>query len=400
MEGTAAEVLVRADALGAISEEPGRLTRRLATPALARAGDLVAEWMTEAGLTVRRDAIGNVLGRVGDPGEPPLVLGSHLDTVPDAGRYDGALGILLALAVVQRLRARDALPDALEVAAFADEEGARFGVPYLGSSAYAGCFDHDWLELVDAGGVTLRDALCELGGDPESLASVPEPRLAGYLEAHIEQGPVLEREGLPVGVVSAIAGQMRAMLTILGRPGHAGTSPMAGRHDALVAASEVVLAVERYGRESDGLVATVGSLTVSPGASNVIPGEARLSLDVRHADDAALGQAVAGLRHAATRVATTRGVELDWTTLQSTPAVELTPAIRLRLASAVAAAGLEARSLASGAGHDAVVLARICPAAMLFVRCAGGISHDPRESVTEEDVAVALDVLERAVVGS
>jgi len=213
VEGTAAEVLVRADTLGAISEEPARLTRRLATPALARAGDLVARWMTEAGLTVRRDAIGNVVGRVGNADVPPLVLGSHLDTVPDAGRYDGALGILLALAVVQRLRARDALPDALEVAAFADEEGARFGVPYLGSSAYAGCFDHDWLELVDAGGVTLRDALCELGGDPESLASVPEPRLAGYLEAHIEQGPVLEREGLPVGVVSAIAGQMRARTT-------------------------------------------------------------------------------------------------------------------------------------------------------------------------------------------
>ncbi len=400
VEGTAADVLVRADTLGAISEEPARLTRRLATSALARAGDLVAGWMTEAGLTVRRDAIGNVVGRVGNADVAPLVLGSHLDTVPDAGRYDGALGILLALAVVQRLRARDALPDALEVAAFADEEGARFGVPYLGSSAYAGRFERDWLDLADAEGVTLRDALGELGGDPESLVSLPEPPLAGYLEAHIEQGPVLEREGLPVGVVSAIAGQTRAVLTIRGRPGHAGTSPMAGRHDALVAASELVLAVERYGRESDGLVATVGSLTVSPGASNVIPGEARLSLDVRHADDEALGRAVAGLRHAATRIVTTRGVELDWTTLQSTPAVELTPALRLRLASAVAAEGLEARSLASGAGHDAVVLARICPAAMLFVRCAGGISHDPRESVTEEDVAVALDVLERAVVGS
>jgi len=400
VEGTAAEVLVRADTLGAISEEPARLTRRLATPALARAGDLVARWMTEAGLTVRRDAIGNVVGRLGNADVPPLVLGSHLDTVPDAGRYDGALGILLALAVVQRLRARDALPDALEVAAFADEEGARFGVPYLGSSAYAGRFERDWLDLADVEGVTLRDALGELGGDPESLVSLPEPRLAGYLEAHIEQGPVLEREGFPVGVVSAIAGQTRAVLTIRGRPGHAGTSPMAGRHDALVAASELVLAVERYGRESDGLVATVGSLTVSPGASNVIPGEARLSLDVRHADDEALGQAVAGLRHAATRIVTTRGVELDWTTLQSTPAVELTPALRVRLASAVAAAGLEARSLASGAGHDAVVLARICPAAMLFVRCAGGISHDPRESVAQADVAVAIDVLEHAVVGA
>ena len=395
VRGTAADVLARADALGAISEEDGRLTRRLATPALARAGDLVSGWMEDAGLVVRRDAIGNVIGRTGDADVPPLVLGSHLDTVPDAGRYDGALGVLLAIAVVDRLAAPPPIP--LEVVAFADEEGVRFGVPYLGSAAYSGRFEPEWLDLVDADGITLRVAIERVGADPALLLEVLEPGLACYVEAHIEQGPVLEREGLPVGVVSAIAGQTRAAVTIIGRPGHAGTSPMSGRHDALAAASELVLAVERFARESEGLVATVGSLTVSPGASNVIPGEAHLSLDVRHADDGALGQAVAGLRHAATRIATARSVELDWSILRATPAVELAPELRLRLASAVLAEGHEARSLASGAGHDAVILSGVCPAAMLFVRCAGGVSHDPRESVAEADVAVALDVLERFV---
>ena len=396
MTGTAADVLARADALGGISEEQDRLTRRFATSALARAGDLVAGWMEEAGLEVRRDAAGNVIGRLGDRESPPLVVGSHLDTVPDAGRFDGALGILLALAVVERLRARGATPP-LEVVAFADEEGARFGVPYLGSAAYAGEFEAAWLELQDDDGITVREAVAAAGGDPEELTRAGRPALAGYLEAHIEQGPTLEREDLPVGVVSAIAGQTRAAVTIHGRPGHAGTTPMQGRHDALAAASELVLAVERVARDEDGLVATVGAIAVEPGASNVVPGLARLSVDVRHPEDAFLGQGVAAIRRVAGRIAETRGVDLEWTTRQATPAVEMAPALRLRLASAVSAAGHEIRSLPSMAGHDAVLLSRVCPAAMLFVRCAGGISHDPGESVAEADVAVALDVLEGAV---
>jgi allantoate deiminase len=394
--GTAAEVLARADTLGAISEEPDRLTRRFATPALARAGDLVAGWMEEAGLEVRRDAAGNVLGRAGDLESPPLVIGSHLDTVPDAGRFDGALGVLLALAVVERLHARGATPP-LEVVAFADEEGARFGVPYLGSGAYVGEFDAAWLELEDADGVTVREAVRATGADPEELPRASRPTLAGYLEAHIEQGTVLEREDLPVGVVSAIAGQTRAAVTLRGRTGHAGTTPMQGRRDALAAASEVVLAVERIGRDEEGLVATVGTLAVEPGAPNVVPGEARLSVDVRHPDGAMLGQSVAAVRRAADRIAEARGIELEWTTRQATAAVEMAPALRLRLAGAVSAAGYGICSVPSGAGHDAVMLARVCPAAMLFVRCARGISHDPRESVAEADVAVALDVLEGAV---
>ena len=396
MDGTAAELLARADELGAVSEEPGRLTRRFATDALARAGDLVAGWMEEAGLAVRRDAAGNVLGRLGEPEEPPLVLGSHLDTVPDAGRYVGPLGVLAGIAVAGRVRARGVAP-ALEVAAFADAEGARFGVPYLGSAAYAGVFEPAWLELVDEDGVTVADAVAAAGGAPQDLLAASAPVLAGYLEAHIEQGPVLEHEGLPVGVVSAIAGQTRALVTLHGRASHAGTTPMTARRDALAAASEIVLAIERLARDEYGLVATVGALEVEPGATNVVPGVARLTVDVRHPDDDTLGHAVAAVRRAIEAIAADRGIEQEWVTRQAMPAVEMASTLRLRLASAVSALGHEVRSLPSGAGHDAVVLSRVCPAAMLFVRCAGGVSHDPRESVAEDDVAVVLDVLERVV---
>ena len=397
--GTAADVLARIEALGEISEEPDRLTRRFATPALGRAGDAVAGWMAGAGLAVHRDALGNVVGRLGDGA--PLVLGSHLDTVPNAGRFDGPLGVLGAIAVVERLAAGGAVqpPVPLEVVAFADEEGARFGVPYLGSAAYAGVFDPAWMELVDADGISVADAVRAAGGDPSGAVVIRPRELVGYLEVHIEQGPVLEREGLPVGVVTAIAGQTRARLTIRGETGHAGTLPMAGRRDALAAAAEVVLAVERVGRDHDGLVATVGALDVLPGASNVVPGEATLSLDVRHAADAVRRRAFAAVLEAATQISSARNVECDVAVLQESDAVELSSALRHRLAQAVVAEGHAVRELVSGAGHDAVVLSQVCPAAMLFVRCAGGISHDPRESVSEADVAVALDVLERAVRG-
>jgi allantoate deiminase len=400
--GTAADVLARADELAAISEEPDRLTRRFATDALRRAGDLVADWMASAGMEVRRDEAGNVVGRYGGTAgdRPPLLLGSHIDTVPDAGRYDGALGVLVAIAAVERLAAGDerlAVP--LEVAAFADEEGARFGVAYLGSAAYAGLFERGWLELVDESGTTAGDALRTLGHEPSALLRASRPALAGYLEVHIEQGPVLEREALPVGVVTAVAGRTRGSVALHGRAGHAGTLPMRWRHDALTAAAEAVLAVEEVGRQVDGLVATVGTLSVRPGAANVVPGDATFSLDVRHADDRVRERALAELREAVEQIASPRGVALEWEVLQETPAVAMASRLRERLADAIEAEGHRAVSLVSGAGHDAVVLARLCDAAMLFVRCAGGISHDPRESVCEEDVGVALDVVERFVRG-
>jgi len=395
--GTAADALARCATLGEISEEPDHLTRRVATPALARAGDVVAGWMEDAGMTTRRDAVGNVVGRHG-AGERPFVLGSHLDTVPNAGTFDGPLGIVAAIAVVERLAAGGPQPSCpVEVVAFADEEGTRFGTSYLGSAAYIGALDPAWLDQVDADGTTLRDAIRASGGDPDVALETSPPELLGYLEVHIEQGPVLEREGLPVGVVTAIAGQTRARIVLTGEAGHAGTLPMDARHDALAAAAEAVLAVERHGRAEPGLVATVGALTLSPNVGNVVPGEVRMLLDLRHADDGVRRRTAEEVRAKVEGIAAARGVDAGWATRYETPAAVLDAMLRERLADGIRAEGLPVRELVSGAGHDAVVLSRICPAAMLFVRCAEGISHDPRESVSEEDVAVALDVLERAV---
>ena len=281
----------------------------------------------------------------------------------------------------------------MEVVRVSDRSGASF----LGSAAYVGAFEPAWLDNADGEGITLRDALRASGGEPDMALAASVPDLAGYLEVHIEQGPVLEREGLPAAVVTAIAGQTRARIVLTGEPGHAGTLPMDARHDALAAAAEAVLAVERHGRGAPGLVATIGALSLSPNVGNVVPGEVRMLLDVRHADDDVRGQAAEAMRAEVERIAAARGVDSEWTTRYDTPAAALDATLRARLADAMRVQGLPARELVSGAGHDAVVLSRICPAAMLFVRCAGGISHDPRESVSEADVAVALDVLEHAI---
>src|SRR4051794_36633332 len=397
----AADVLDRADRLAACTEEPGRLTRRFATPALAEAGELVLGWMRDAGMAARRDAIGNVIGRWEPPGGATagtLLLGSHLDTVRDAGRYDGMLGVLVALASVERLRdAGGDVPFAVEVLGFADEEGVRYGTAYLGSSVVAGVFDAAMLERRDAEDVTMADAITAFGGDPRALAAAGRDTgdLLGYVEVHIEQGPVLEAEELPVGVVTGIAGQTRAEVTFDGVAGHAGTVPMALRRDALAAAAELVGAVEARARAVDGLVATVGELAVQPGASNVIPARATLSLDVRHADDAPRAAAGGDLRERAEAIARERDLDVIWTDVQIPRAVACSPALTEELEAAVANAGVRVVRLPSGAGHDAAVMARLCDAAMLFVRCAGGISHSPAEAVDAGDVAVAIDVVGR-----
>ena len=277
---SAATVLERCARLGEVSEEPDRLVRRFATAAMREANDLVGGWMREAGLDVRTDAAGNLIGRR-EGGARTLVLGSHLDTVIDAGRYDGPLGVLAAIALVERL---PELPFAVEVVGFADEEGVRYRTTFLGSSALAGSFQPGWLELRDADGVTLAEALREFGGDPENIGSAARDDLLGYCELHIEQGPVLERRGAPVGVVTTITGQTHAELTFRGEAGHAGTVPMTDRRDALAAAAEWLLAAEALARGRPGLVATVGRIAVDPGARNVIPGAASLSLDVRHTE--------------------------------------------------------------------------------------------------------------------
>jgi allantoate deiminase len=397
-----ADIVRRCRELAAVSEEPGRLTRRFATPAMARANTLVGSWMAAAGLQVRVDAAGNLVGRLAgtDPEAGTLLLGSHLDTVRDAGAFDGPLGVLAAVACVERLRAEATrLPFAIDVLGFSDEEGLRYGTAYLGSRAVAGSFEPGLLELVDDDGVALGVALTDLGGAPGGMARASRQgeRLLGYCEVHIEQGPVLEGRDAAVGVVSAIAGATRAELEFTGRAGHAGTVPMHARHDAACAAAEWVLAVEAMGRSEPGLVATVGRLQARPGAPNVVPGAAVASLDARHADDALRDAAVAALRAQAQRIGATRAVEVTWRELMSAPAVAMDAALGGLLAEAVADAGLPVIHLASGAGHDAVALSALTGVAMLFVRCAGGVSHHPDESVAEADVAVALDVLHRFV---
>lgn len=394
----AVAVLRRCDELAAFTEEEGRLTRRFATSALWQAGETVRTWMEAAGMEVRRDAIGNLIGRLGGGERRTLLIGSHLDTVRDAGRYDGVLGVLVAIGCLERLRDQGrSLPYAVEVLAFADEEGVRYGTGYLGSSVVAGRFDSADLERRDSGGVTLSEAVRAFGGDPDGLAGARrEPAdLIGYYEVHIEQGPVLEGDGVPLGVVTAIAGQTGGRIVFAGEAGHAGTVPMALRRDALGAAAEFVTGVEVVARERDGVVATVGSVEVEPGVRNVIPGRVVLSLDVRHASDPVRESVLARLRELAGAIAEARGVEFEWQVGNGTRAVDTSAALADKVAEAVAASGHPVVRLASGAGHDAVMLSTIAPIAMLFVRCAGGVSHNPAESVTVEDVAAAIEATTR-----
>jgi allantoate deiminase len=390
------DLIGRCRELAAISEEPGALTRPFASPAMARANALVAGWMEQAGMTTRTDAAGNLVGRIAgaDLEAGTLLLGSHLDTVRDAGAFDGPLGVLVAVAAVAELRARDVtLPFAVDVYGFADEEGLRYGAAYLGSRAVAGTFDAELFALADADGVHLRDALTAFGGDPVGIESAARPDAIGYLEVHIEQGPVLERAGAPLGVVTAIDGQTRARVVFTGEAGHAGTVPMGVRRDAVCALAEFVLAVEEAGRAEPGLVATVGRLTASPGAPNAIAGEATASLDVRHPDDAVRGAVAAALLERATAIGAARDVAVLWEPRMDAPAVAMDP----RLVAALAEAAGGAPLVAGGAGHDAVALAAAMPVGMLFVRCAGGVSHAPAESVDAADAAAAVAVLVRAI---
>ena len=397
----AAERLMRrCDELNACSEEPDRLTRRYGTDALRQAQRLVSGWMEEAGLETRRDAVGNLIGRraSGAPKATTLLLGSHLDSVRDGGRYDGPLGVLTAMAAVESLKGV-ALPFDIDVYAFAEEEGLRFHTAYLGSRALVADLDAATLAVRDADGISVAEAMREFGGDPDRLASAERDAdgMIGYFEVHIEQGPVLERSALPVGVVTDIIGQTKSTITFTGTAGHGGTVPMAMRRDALPAAAEYILAVERIGRDTPGLVATVGKLAVEPGAANVIPGRVQLSLDLRHADNAVWREKDAELRAIATSIADARELEVLVQTVMETPAVACDPALTGALESSITSVGIQPLRLVSGAGHDAVPLSMRMPVAMLFVRCKGGISHHPAESVEAADVAVAINVLSRAV---
>jgi allantoate deiminase len=367
-----AKILERLETLGGISEEEGKLTRRFATPALRRANDLTGQWMREAGMSARQDAIGNLIGHYpgAAAGAKILMLGSHLDTVPNAGKFDGALGVVLAIACVEQLAGRK-LPFAIEVAAL------------------AGDFIEEVLNYIDAQGIEMRAALRQFGGDPDRIAQcrADPARLLGYAEVHIEQGPELEQKNQAVGVVTAIAGQTLASVTFEGKTGHAGTTPMRQRRDALVAAAHFILEVECHARKRKGLVATVGQLTVLPGASNVIPGKAVLTLEVRHEEDAKRLAAVKYFQDAL------RNTPASWKTVAETPTVRCSPAQIALMRKAARRHQPRVLNMVSGAGHDAAMMARITPVAMLFVRCRDGLSHHPDEMVAAADVGVALAVL-------
>jgi allantoate deiminase len=397
---SAETAMERCDILGALSDEPGRLTRPFAGEAMRQAHDRVREWMREAGTEVRNDNIGNLRGRYEgvESANATLIMGSHLDTVRNGGKYDGPLGVVVAIAAVQRLHdAGRRLPFAIEVIAFADEEGLRFSTTYLGSRALAGTFDLADLDRTDAAGITMSAAIRAFGGDPARLGEDEwrGGRLLGYCEVHIEQGPVLESRQLPVGVVSAIAGQARFGVTFTGEAAHAGTAPMKGRRDALAAAADFVLAVEADASSHEGAVATVGQVEVQPGAANVVPGVVALSLDIRHPDDRVRIERTHQILERAGEIATRRRVEVAFKLLGENASVPCAPRLMSLFAQAIEDIGLPAFHLSNGAGHDVVPMAAMTDVGMLFVRCKGGISHNPAEAVTANDVAVAIEVLDR-----
>jgi allantoate deiminase len=380
------KVIERCRLLAQMTEEPGAITRTFLSEPMHAVHARVRGWMEQAGMSVSVDHAGNLRGVY--PAEqltaPRLFIGSHLDTVPRAGAFDGILGVVLGIALVERLDGRR-LPFAIEVIGFSEEEGVRFGVPFIGSRALIGDIDDQLL-------ATVADAITAFGLDPKRIGEARASGDAlGYLEVHIEQGPELESLDLPLGVVEAIAGQSRLDLTFEGRANHAGTTPMHLRRDALVGAAEWIGMVEREASSVAGAVATVGRVSVIPGASNVIAGSAAASLDVRHADDDLRHELVARLLRCAEQVADRRCLTASWEQRLDQPAVAMDGVLTELLERAVAITGRPVHRMASGAGHDAMIVARRMPAAMLFLRSPGGISHHPDETVLREDVDAALE---------
>jgi allantoate deiminase len=405
-EALAREVIARCQTLARFSEDAASIRRTFLSPPMRDCHREIARWIAPLGATSRVDAVGNLrilypaVGGGADATRlPRLVIGSHLDTVPNAGAYDGILGVVLAIALLSAFKGSK-LPFALEAVAFSEEEGVRFGTPFIGSRALVGSLDEELLNRQDAEGISIRKAIETFGLNPAEidLAAIHDDVL-GYLEFHIEQGPLLEDAGRPLGVVEVIAGQSRLEFTFVGRANHAGTTPMNLRHDALAAAAEWIAAVEQHAQSASqdtshharGLVATVGAIQTKPGAANVIAGETRLTLDVRHQTDEVRKTAVDYFVRRAEDSATRRGLSMRWNVLMDQPAVPMDPFLVRQVEQAVARAGCEPYRMVSGAGHDAMILAEKVPSAMIFLRTPGGISHDPAESVIVGDVAKAIE---------
>lgn len=403
MQQAAARVMARADELAAISETPDALTRVYLSPQHLEANQRAARWMTQAGMTVWQDSVGNICGRYEgeQEGAPAILLGSHLDTVRNAGRYDGMLGVLAAIEVVHGLHQQGRrLKQAIEIVGFCDEEGTRFGITLLGSRGITGTWPESWLAQTDADGVSVAQAMVLAGLDPARihLAARRPEEIAAYLELHIEQGPCLEQEGLALGVVEAINGARRLNCRFTGEAGHAGTVPMSHRKDALAAAAEWMVRVETLTREQGvNRVATVGTLRCAPGAVNVIPGDVTLTLDIRGPHDQPLDALLDTLLKEAQAIASRRQLRFSAEEFYRIAATACDSGLQQVLSEAVQAVQGRSLTLPSGAGHDAIAIAERWPSAMLFVRCKGGISHHPAESVTADDVALAIAAYSRAV---
>lgn len=396
------EIVARVNALGAISEGAGVLTRIFLTPEHRAAAELIMSWMRDAGMQAHIDAIGNVCGRYEGEraGLPCLMLGSHFDTVRDAGKWDGPLGLITAISCVDDLHRRGRRHGfAIEITGFADEEGVRFASTLLGSRAIAGTFDESLLNAKDKAGITMRHALSQFGLDPAHVGAATRIRseLLAYLELHIEQGPVLETENLPVGVVTAISGATRLAVDLRGMAGHAGTVPMTLRRDALAGAAECIVAIEEFCRTDEGLVGTVGYINAMPGATNVIPGRAAFTVDIRAASDAHRKRAVADIVRQIEAISKRRKLSLQANVTHENRTVPCAPWLKRQVAEAVAAEGYRVFELPSGAGHDGMAMFDIADVAMLFVRCRGGVSHHPDEHVDHADADAGARVLLRLI---
>ena len=396
--GAARRLMARLDEFAGFTDEPGKLTRLYLSPSYRAACEQFAKWADALDLKPEIDAVGNVHARYEgrNRGAPALMIGSHIDTVRDAGRYDGNLGALAALAVVEQFHeAGVRLDHAIDVIAFGDEEGVRFPTTMTGSRAMAGLLSASSLTSRDAEGVTLSDALVKFGGDPDKALKLRARGVAAFIELHIEQGPVLEAENLALGVVGAINGATRLAVTVQGVAGHAGAVPMSLRKDALTASAEMILAIEARAKTEPDLVATVGRLDAEPGAVNVIPGLVRFSVDIRAPRDEWRRRAVSDIVGAMQAIATRRGVKAVIAQTHEAPAYICDPRIVSAFDAALVATGHKPFHLPSGAGHDTMIMGQVVPSGMLFTRCKGGISHNPLESITPEDGQEALGALTR-----
>ncbi|MCP3870046.1 MAG: allantoate amidohydrolase [Gammaproteobacteria bacterium] len=397
----AARILERINFLAGHSETPSGLTRRYLTPEHAAANQTVAQWMKEAGMAVETDSVGNVIGRYEGlrPELGSILVGSHLDSVPDGGRFDGTLGVITAIECVRQLyQTGRKLRHSVEIIGFGDEEGARFHTAFLGSRGFIGDLDPEVLKICDDKGTSLAQAMGQFQLDPTQINQNPKVPgdIACYLELHIEQGPVLQHHDLPVGIVSAIYGQTRAKIQLTGQTEHAGTVPMAVRRDALAGAAQTVLEIEAICNSySDvGVLGTVGQIIPHPGASNVIAGSCSLTLDLRAPDDDNRQRVLETIEKRLEKLASQRGLQSSLTVVYNNEAVQCTPRLTKLISEAVSTLGVQPLSLGSGAGHDAVIMSSITDVGMIFVRCRDGISHSPDEFVSVEDLEAGFRLLQ------